>query len=120
MLALATSVTWMKSRRCRPSSNTCGGGCFAAAAEDAGNPGVGGVPWHPRAVDVVVAQRYHVGSGGAGDGGAEVFSVSFGGRVHVSWIQGRRRVDRCRGDCVPTDRARRLEPMAVQVLGTTV
>ena len=90
-LARATSRTCTKSRRWPPSSNTRGavaGG--QRRAEDARDAGVGRVARHPRAVDVVVAQRGDRRAGLARERGAQVLLRHLRRGVDVARV--RRRV----------------------------
>ncbi len=117
-LARATSRTWTKSRSCPPSSKTRGARPAAIAlAKIAATPAYGRVARHPRAVDVVVAQRRHGHAGLARERRGQVLLVELGRRVDVARVGGRVLADRLGRERRPADRARRLEAAGRQVRG---
>ena len=87
--ARATSRTWTKSRRMPPSSKTWAPARGERGAEDARHARVGRVARHPRAVDVVVAQRGDGHAGLARERGAQVLLGDLRRRVDVARIQRR-------------------------------
>ncbi len=84
-------------------------------AEEGGDTGVRGVAWHPRPVDVVVAQRDGPAAGRAGPRGGEMFLGEFGRGIHIAGVDGRVLADQARPQGCRADRTARLEPARVQI-----
>jgi hypothetical protein len=86
-----------------------------AGPEDGGDPGVGGVPRHPGAVDVVVPEPDRGPAGHPGPARRQVFLRHLAGGVGVARIERRVLGDRGRGQRLRALRAARLEAPRVQV-----
>ncbi len=92
-----------------------GGAGGEAAAEDAGDPCVRGVARHPRAVDVVVAQRRQRHAALAREGRAQVLLMQLGRGVDAARISRGALADQERLEVAPAARAARLEAAGVEI-----